>query len=265
VGLLIQEIDFSRSYFTFRVDTLKKPPITTTHKMPISLNNARIQIDCRCEIRDLQNGLTEEFLLGASCKTEYVNVEHGIWTEPNADFIPVLSRHQFLSIKTFDHAGRRVLLYPPERGEQPHRHQAPTSEAFDAVNMHVHWTDAAELTGVGQVIDSTLKNQPLMARTELKSSRYEAQIDYPVKTINVGEREHFYQIDSGPVLLPDLSLLPEDLLEGMDLAFAAFNCPHWTEFLVRDVTSPVDGISVYHYCRPVRMDTRNQLFEVRTG
>src|ERR1700726_3352320 len=97
-GLLrMQAIDFSRSFFTFRIDTMKKPPITTTHKMPISLNNARIQIDCRCEIRGLPNGRTHEFLLGASCKTEYVNVEQRIWTEPNADFIPVISHDQFLS------------------------------------------------------------------------------------------------------------------------------------------------------------------------
>ena len=167
----MQAIDFSRSFFTFRVDTLKKPPITTTHKMPISLNNARIQIDCRCEIRHLQDGRTYEFLLGASCKSEYVNVEQGIWTEPNADFIPVLSHDQFLSIKTFDHAGRRVLLYPPERGEQPHRQLVRTNEAFDSVNIHVHWSEAAELTGVGEVIDSVLKNHPLMARTELKTGR----------------------------------------------------------------------------------------------
>ncbi len=261
----MQAIDFSRSFFTFRVDTLKKAPLTTTHKMPISLNNARIQIDCRCEIRELQNGRTQEFLLGASCKTEYVNVKQGIWTEPNADFIPVLSHDQFLSIKTFDHAGRRVLLYPPERGEQPHRQTVRTREAFDSVNMHVHWSDAVELTDVGAVIDSTFQNHPLMARTEMKNSRYEAQMDYPVKTINVGEREHFYQIDSGPMLLPDLSREPDDLLEGMDLAFAAFNCPDWAEFIVRDKTNPGDGITVYHYCRPVRMETRNRLFEVRMG
>jgi hypothetical protein len=104
-----------------------------------------------------------------------------------------------------------------------------------------------------------------MARTELKTGRYHAQIDYPVKTINVGERERFYQIDSGPVLLPDLSREPRELLEGMDLAFAAFNSPHWTEFLVRDKASPVDGFTVYHYCRPFRMETSNRLFEVRTG
>src|ERR1044071_7021469 len=106
-------VNFSHSFFTFRVDTLKKQPLTVTHKLPMTLNNARIQIDCRCEITDVRTGESYEFLLGASCKTERVHVERDIWTEPNADFIPVLSRDYFLSIKTFDHAGRRIALYPP--------------------------------------------------------------------------------------------------------------------------------------------------------
>lgn len=35
----------------------------------------------------------------ASCKTKRVNVERDIWTEPNADFIPVLFRDHFLCFK----------------------------------------------------------------------------------------------------------------------------------------------------------------------
>ncbi|SRR5581483_3792141 len=258
----MQAIHFARSFFTFRIDTLKKPPLSTTHKPPITLNNARIQLDCRCEIRDERTGEKYDFLLGASCKTEYVNVDKGIWTEPNADFIPVLSRDRFLSIKTFDHTGRRVMLYPPERGEQPHRHIVPTEEAFDSIRTHVHWIEARELTDVASVIESVFANRLVTARTAISSERYEATIDYPVKTINVGERENFYQTDTGPLLLPDLSREPKELLDGMELAFAAFNRPQWTEFLVRDKSPIGDGLSVYHYCRPVRMEVTNRLFEL---
>ncbi len=35
-------IDFSRSFLTFRIDTLKKPPQTVSQQPPYSLNNARI-------------------------------------------------------------------------------------------------------------------------------------------------------------------------------------------------------------------------------
>ena len=45
-------IDFARSFLTFRIDTLKKPPQTVSHPPPYTLNSARIQLDCVCDIRD---------------------------------------------------------------------------------------------------------------------------------------------------------------------------------------------------------------------
>src|SRR6266568_1784724 len=75
-------------------------------------------------------------------------------------------------------------------------------------------------------------------------------IGYPVKTINANERDGVYQTDTGPVLLPDLSRDPEDLIAGLELAFSAFNNPRWTEFIVRAKTPVADGVEVYHYCKP---------------
>ena len=102
--------------------------------------------------------------------------------------------------------------------------------------------------------------RPFTAQTKLESERYVARLQYPVKTLNFSERERFYQTDTGPVLLPDLTREPQDLLPGMDLAFAAFNSPGWTEFLVREKTAIEGGASVYHYARPDRRETANQLF-----
>jgi hypothetical protein len=256
----MQIVDFTRSYFTFRVDTLKKPPRTVTHKLPTTLNNARIQVDCWCEVQERRTGARVEFLLGASCKTERVNVPEGIWTQPNADFIPVVSRDQFLTVKTFDHAGRRVMLYPPELGEQPHRHIVPVEKAFDALTFQIRRLEAEALEGIEELIDAARSGRPLVARTELANERYRACLQYPVKTLNFSERERFYQTDTGPVLLPDLSRDPQELLDGMDLAFAAFNSPGWTEFIVRERTEISGGVGVYHYSRPVRFDAVNQLF-----
>src|SRR5262245_26149170 len=110
----MQIIDFARSFFQFRIDLAKKPQVTMSHKAPYDLNNARIQIDCACEIRDRQTGNTYEFALGANCKTEQVGVKRDIWLAPNADFRPVVSKSQFLVIKSYDHIGREkeVFLYP---------------------------------------------------------------------------------------------------------------------------------------------------------
>src|SRR5690349_18419348 len=98
----MKTINFSRSFFTFRIDTLKKPPKTVSHKPPFSLNNARIPIECVCEMKDKNTGNTQTFFLGSNCKTERVGVEADIFTQPNADFVPIVSQQQFLFLKTFD-------------------------------------------------------------------------------------------------------------------------------------------------------------------
>ena len=85
--------DFSRSFLTFRLDFEKKAPATVSHRPPYSLNNARIQIECRCRLTDKRTGEMQTFVLGASCKTERVGVDHDIWTEPNADFALMMIPH----------------------------------------------------------------------------------------------------------------------------------------------------------------------------
>ena len=83
-------IDFSCSFLTFRIDTLKKPPQTVSHKPPYSLNNARIQLDCVCDITEISTNVTQRFVMGVNCKTERVGVTSDIWLKPNADFVPIV-------------------------------------------------------------------------------------------------------------------------------------------------------------------------------
>ena len=98
---MLSTVDFSRSFLTFRIDTLNKPPVTASHQPPYSLNNARIQLECRCQIEEKASGNSQAFVLGASCKTERVGVERDIWTEPNADFAPIFSDNGYLNLKSF--------------------------------------------------------------------------------------------------------------------------------------------------------------------
>lgn len=255
-------VDFSRSFLTFRIDVLKKPPLTVSHKPPFTVNNARILIECRCEITDKRSGQAEEFVLGASCKTERVGVERDIWTEPNADFVPIHGHGKFMNVKAWDYAGRQVMLYPPSLGVQPERQVGDSAEAFDSVRIDLAYREGELLRTPEEIISATLANHPLVARTEIENDRYVALLEYPVKTINASERDIIYQTDTGPVLLPDLSREPEDLIAGFELAFVAFNCPHWAEFIVRVPTPIAEGIRVHHYSRTMRFDTKNAIIRV---
>lgn len=255
-------IDFARSYVTFRIDELKKPPKTVSHKPPFSLNNARIQIECRCCIEEKATRDSQTFVLGASCKTERVGVERDIWTEPNADFAPIFSADRFLNLKTFARADIEVPLYPPGSGTQSMRQTGLIEDTFDSVHIDVAQREGELLASSQEIVEATLANDPLVARTTIDSDGYIAVIEYPIKTMNANERDWIYQTDTGPMLLPNLSAEPGALIEGFELAFAAFNCPHWIELIVRAPTPVGNEVSVFHYTRSARLNVKNEVIRL---
>lgn len=256
-------IDFSRSFLRFRIDTDAKPPGTVSHKPPYSLNNARIQLECRCTITDRSCEQIHMFVLGASCKTERVGVQENIWTEPNADFIPIFSTDEFLNIKTYAQAGQDVDLYPPGSGRQSDRQTGRHADVFDDTRIDVVERSAERLESAHDIIAATLANEILVARTHLSNDRYAVVLEYPVKTMNANERDNVYQTDTGPVLFPDFSADPHRLISGFELAYAAFNSPDWTEFLVRVPTVISDDVTVYHYSQPVRWSAQNEILRLQ--
>ncbi len=260
----MQTVDFSRSFLTFRIDYLKRPAETASHEPPSSLNNARILLECVCEVEDKETGAAQTFVMGASCKTERVGVARDIWIEPNADFVPILSLEEYLIVKTYDVANKGVPFYPPSRGMQPERQAGKVAEAYDSVRLDVRRVEGELLESAEQIVEATLDPScpPLVARTVIEAGRYSAVLDYPVKTMNASERDFIYQTDTGPILFPDFRQGPDDFIEGFELAFAAFNCPDWTEFIVRAQVPVGEGVDVYHYSRPVPLEARNQVIRL---
>ena len=165
-------------------------------------------------------------------------------------------------IKTYDRVGTGVQRYPPTLGEQPERQVGRVEESFAGFRIDLVRRDGTLLEKTDQVVDAVLSNRQFVARSEYGNERYSVILDYPVKTINANERDIFFQTDTGPVLIPDLNRDPDDLIGGFELAFSAFNTPDWTEFIVRAPTPLTDEISVYHYSRPLRLDTRNQMIQL---
>lgn len=258
----MEMIDFPNSYLTWRTDWEVLPSKTASSKPPYTLNNARIQIDCWCGITEKATGEEREFVLGVSCKTERVGAPKDIWTEPNADFIPVLSQDQFMLIKTFDRVGKRVQLYPPSLGEQPERQIGRTEDNFTELRIDLTRRVGIVLDKTEDVVQAVLDNHQLVARTEYEDDRYAVVLEYPIKTINANERDNFFQTDTGPHLYLDISRDPDELIEGLELAFSAFNTPDWIELIVRVPTPLTDDISVYHYSKPVRLDSKNTVVKL---
>jgi len=262
----VRVLEFARSTLTFRIDLDKIPPRTLSHRPPYAMNNARVQLDCRCRISDRLTGRTHTIVLGASCKTERVGADADLWLEPNGDFIPLFSDDEFMQIKTFARAGMVAQLHPPGSGAQHDRLRTPIQGTFERVHLDLVEREGEPLKSAAMIVDAVLANGILVGIHRYESDRYRVEIEYPIKTINANERDMVWQTDTGPILFPDLDVEPEELLSKVELAFTACNDPGWAEFIVRVRTHLVDGVEVYHYSKTVRLDgIVNELYRIPAG
>ncbi len=257
----VEAIDFSRSFLWWRIDTDMVPPGTITVPPPYALNNARVPLDCLCTITAPGGLVRRRFALGTSCKTEAVGAERDIWPQPNADFIPVLSDDgEVLGIKTYEITGRQIAFHLSDRGLQSERQVSQVADVYESARTDVEQVNAEALMTAQAAVDAILANRRLVARTGWDDDGHHVVIDFPVKTVNANERDVVFQPDTGPVLVPDLSMETHRWIEGLQLAFIAFNRFDWAELLIREPVRVADGVSAWHYARSRRIDCVNELF-----
>ena len=105
----------------------------------------------------------------------------------------------------------------------------------------------------------------MLGQTELRNPETgrTAVIEYPIKTINWHRDQKIWQVDTGPLLLPDLSVPAEEWSATIQLAYIVFNVPEWADFVVEQITPITEGeqevAQVYHYSGIVHKDCRNVL------
>ena len=246
--------DFRHAYLHFELDFTKQPPVTVTVEQPFTLNHVRIPVECRCVI----NGVA--YVLGAACKTESVNVTQDVWTLPNADFNPVFSEEHFMIIKAWDHRERQVPHGMTE-GYQPRRQSGLVSQALPHHRIDTPTVHARRLHDADEAWEAVMNNLPLISRTCYQTEDgLDVVLEYPVKTVNVSNRDAFCQPDTGPVLVPMPNLNARTTIERLHLAYVAHCGKSWAEFIVNVPTPIADGLSVDHYSKVVRVDAVSVLF-----
>ena len=160
-----------------------------------------------------------------------------------------------------------VMLEPPTLGPQPERQTFRADENFDECRYELHEVAATKLNCFDAVAAAVLGDRPIVARMEYVDGDYDVFIEQPVKTINLAQRDELFQIDTGPIIVPDLRaerLESESQFVGVfDLAYSAFHEPDWAEVVLRKPTSVSDKLSVNHYSETrLLRPTRNSLLEL---
>lgn len=236
-------LDYSRSFITF---------FTRPHQ---GGNIARIQIDAACTVEGWgDSGGSETFYLIAPCRSERMYADGPLFQMPNYEFCGIFTDTRVSLIRTH---------WTSDRESEDIQ---TVTDRFDRVAIDLTTAKAAPLGSESGIVEATLANRRLVARTSLRdeASGISAQLEYPIKTMNVTQNPDHFQVDTGPVIVP---LFESDAADPI-ARFAIAHVVYWTfdkaEFVLRvpHVVSDRDGqpVKVTDY-REIRiMAAENQIW-----
>ncbi len=223
-------------------------------------NSVRFWVESRTRMIDEKAGTSTDYYQCASCKSENTFGEKDLFYEDNYDFLPILGD------------GRWLVFRRTVRLSEGYRAIAPVEKYWGPPILKLREAKTPRLLESWEEIrDVTAEAIPIVTQTEISNPEIglRAIIECPTKTLNISHDKKMYQVDTGPIALPDLSQRFDPEIESLRLAFVAFNAPDFADFVVEQPT-PVseDGegdCKVYHYSNPISLPAKNRVIALRQG
>jgi hypothetical protein len=226
-------IDFANSYMTW---------------LPHDAGNiARIQLDAACTLLDEKTGMTQQFYLIAPCRAERMYLDTPLFQIPNYEFCGIWSADEFLIIRT------------AWVSERDNRQYGLGRERWREIRLDIRTFGNTEvLPDAAAIVQATLANKALTARTELYSAAtgQRALLEYPIKTMNLMETPPRFQVDTGPLILPDFQATVSHVIECFEMAHVVYHGMDKAEFILR---KPAPGSATTDYSSVQIMAAHNEI------
>ncbi len=223
-----------------------------------SANAVRFWIESRTILYDDQAGTELVIYQCGSCKSENTFAERDLFQADNYDFMPIYGGEDVLVLRR--HADAR----------DRYRQLRKVTEMWGEPNLRLHCGKLVrELATFEEIRDVTATDTPLAAQTEMANEEtgLRCLLEYPVKTMNISLDKGIWQVDTGPIALPDLSRRFQPPVDSVRLAFAAFNSFDFCDFVIEQPTPIIrdeqEICRVYHYSNPVSMPAVNRVLAVQ--
>lgn len=225
-------------------------------------NIPRCAVQASCSLRT-SGGIERKFFLSHPCAGEDMYAERNLIHTPVSDFHMVCEPgHEYMFVK--------ISAGDPVEHRMAHRlgDTVPTRDGVGAkiVRMEAtmrRFSAVRELLSDREVFDAITANLPITGRTSYQVDDDKTQViaEYPVTVMNGRASNSRWQVDTGPVLLPDFSLASELVTGIFRQAYLAYNARDWAEVAFRrPIKQEGESRAVMHYANPQRMEVRNQLF-----
>ena len=228
---------------------------------------SRIAVEAACTLID-DAGSEDDYYLIAPCRAEHTHSDGQLLVMPNYDFRGIFGRTEYRLLRKHwvsdpDYLGDAGLATTGGRVlDEAGRH----ADRWTEVKLYIGRVDSfTELADRQSVVDATLENRPLVSRTELvdDASGVRAVLEYPVKTMNVLESPARYQVDTGPIIVPDFASTADSAIARFDVAHVVYNLIDPGELILRKPIAVGTGASrttVTDYSHRIEYTGSNRLF-----
>ena len=222
---------------------------------PSPANSVRFWIESRTRITDPKRGTTTDYYQCASCKSEHTFAAKDLLHDDNYDFLPIFGGEDLLIFR------RHARLTPTYR---------QLYKAVDVWGAPIFKPRESETVVVldtwEKIAGATAAGVPIVTQTQIadEGTGLKATIECPTKTMNISIENRIYQVDTGPIALPDLRERHEPEIDCLRLAFIVFNAPHFADFVVEQPTPVVDEnggqlAEIYHFSNPISLPAKNRV------
>lgn len=233
--------NFQRSYMTWDLPPRPDPRPHARHNIPLG-NKARIQLEAVVDVIDDESGSSEQFVLIAACRTEWVYAEKGLFQIPSREYRNIYSLTEQRTMSS-------AIAYDGEMSSA-----APITDSFRSIEIDVARFAGSRVLDTPQAInEATERNVPLVGRTELRDGKGRKYLlEYPIRTMNFRPENSSFQVDTGPLLVPDFEAGGEKPIDCLEMAHIAYNRLDRAEFILRRPTPVTDDAGreltkVLHY------------------
>jgi hypothetical protein len=121
---------------------------------------------------------------------------------------------------------------------------------------------ARQLRTGKEINDAISRNLQVVGRTEFRDPKRKETyvLEYPIKTMNFRPESASFQVDTGPLLVPNFQSTATKAIDRLEMAHICYNRLDKAEFILRGAVPVGGGVRVLDYTDDREYPVKNDLF-----